>query len=425
MRILEKKYLKICFTLTSPLGVGAGKADITDRDIIRNSAGIPYIPATSIAGVLRERLEERADIDDVFGYVTIAGEGDPEAAKARESRIVFYDANPNTDDLPVTVRDSVALDEYKTAKKGSKFDMEVLEPGVSFVTYVEQSIYDRNEPDYTEWIAAAFHSGVKFGGKATRGYGEIRVDSVRKVAFALDSPQETERWLQFDLFSETVWEGADEEAGHLPEIGSHAVSVDIGLKQVGGISIRKYTTAPGDGEKALPDMEQMTAHGVDGIAPVIPGTTWAGAFRHHLMGLGIDEKELSDLFGYVRGTKKQRSKISFGESRITGAKEKVLSRNAIDRFDGGTKDGALYTEKTYYGGETHLIITWEKDSVSESVRKAFAASIADLHYGFLAIGGETSIGRGLFEVTEVNGQKRTGSGDVFSWIDQIITEVTR
>ena len=38
-------------------------------------------------------------------------------------------------------------------------------------------------------------------------------------------------------------------------------------------------------------------------------------------------------------------------------------------------------------------------------RKALAATLTDLHYGFLAIGGETSIGRGLFNITKVNGKE--------------------
>ena len=35
----------------------------------------------------------------------------------------------------------------------------------------------------------------------------------------------------------------------------------------------------------------------------------------------------------------------------------------------------------------------------DDVKKGLAATITDLHFGFLAIGGETSIGRGLFSLT--------------------------
>lgn len=36
----------------------------------------------------------------------------------------------------------------------------------------------------------------------------------------------------------------------------------------------------------------------------------------------------------------------------------------------------------------------------DDVKKGLAAAITDLHFGFLAIGGETSIGRGLFNLTK-------------------------
>lgn len=77
-------------------------------------------------------------------------------------------------------RDSVALDEWKTAKEGAKFDMEVLEPGIRFVTYMEQNLYEGDEA-VAEKIAAAWKAGVfRFGGKTMRGYGEITDVSVRK-----------------------------------------------------------------------------------------------------------------------------------------------------------------------------------------------------------------------------------------------------
>ena len=65
-------------------------------------------------------------------------------------------------------------------------------------------------------------------------------------------------------------------------------------------------------------------------------------------------------------------------------------------------DTALFTEKTYYGGTTELIISVDR-CVEDSVKNTLAAAIADLHNGFLAIGGLTAVGRGLFEVRSVNG----------------------
>ena len=50
----------------------------------------------------------------------------------------------------------------------------------------------------------------------------------------------------------------------------------------------------------------------------------------------------------------------------------------------------------------HRFIEIKKECLSENVEKALAAAITDLHMGFLAVGGLTAIGRGLFKVEEIN-----------------------
>lgn len=53
----------------------------------------------------------------------------------------------------------------------------------------------------------------------------------------------------------------------------------------------------------------------------------------------------------------------------------------------------------------------EENVESKQLKRALAASIADLHAGFLAIGGLTSVGRGVFEVTGINGDVFSGSAE--------------
>ena len=74
---------------------------------------------------------------------------------------------------------------------------------------------------------------------------------------------------------------------------------------------------------------------------------------------GKSDREIGDLFGTV-DDKAARSKISFTESEVTDGSWKKpwkkITRNSIDRYTGGTIDGALFTELTHYGGETTLTI---------------------------------------------------------------------
>ena len=417
-RIMRKEYYRINFTLTSPLSIGSRDNSKTDRDLILNSQNKPYIPGAAIAGVVRHALFELyaydpQKIEAALGYVKKATEANT-IAEQLESRIIFYDAVLENDSaLYMSVRDSVALDDFKAAKKGAKFDMEILEAGARFCTYIEHNVYE-GEADLGSQIPAVFMDGrVAFGGKSMRGYGTIGDVQIGKRAFDLTSTSDLESWLKFDLFNETKW---DEFVR--PENPAPDKCIRLELKQKGAISIRRYTTAVSRNKTdSQPDFEQLTAHEYEGQKaeskgqksariPVIPGTSWAGAFRHRMKEFGVDVSSEQSMFGHVSGGSegvKKRSLICFSESRLRNAKEKVLSRNAIDRFSGGTKDGALFTEKTYYGGNTDLVISWRgKRKMHESEKQALAATIADLHYGLLAVGGATSIGRGLFTIEKIN-----------------------
>lgn len=414
MKIQKKSYYCISFRLSSPLAVGSGQNEETDKDLMRNGNNVPYLPASAIAGVART-LFDIEECRKYFGEVMDSSRAKQAQEKRQKtsasSRILFYDANIDKADLDkyrVSRRDSVALDEWKTAKEGAKFDMEVLEPGIRFVTYMEQNLYEGDEA-VAEKIAAAWKAGVfRFGGKTMRGYGEITDVSVKKVMFCLsektDKNVETDeldvaKWLEFNMYNDAMWDKQTEWT-ESKLYQSNECCIELSLKLKGAISIRRYTTGIDVGNE--PDFEQLTVSGVNGKIPVIPGTTWCGAFRSQIRKLipGIDES----YFGIVSNTEKSKSKIRFGESKLIGAKEKILMHNAIDRFDGGTIDTALFKERTYYGGTTKLTISFQTD-ISDQLLEALAASIVDLNYGFLSVGGMTGVGRGIFEVELVNETK--------------------
>ena len=405
--VIRKQYYQITFELASPINVGSGYNSETDKDIIRNSNEEPYIPGSAIAGVSRDAVKGMGEdiIKKYFGDVCISGKtcNEIDRDKSISSKVVFYDALISSGKSYISVRDSVALDDFKTARKGAKFDMEVLEPGITFVTYIEQNISKDDEDIAYKVVQYWLNNQIRLGAKTTRGYGEIKTISVLSKSFELTDTDCVNRWLDFDMYSD--WE--DYETVDIEKMESKTIS--LSLVQRGGISIRKYTTKVNDLSDgiAVPDMEQLTLYTDDNSAkPVIPGSTWAGAFRHRMKELGCEDSLLYDLFGYVDDKKsvKKKSSIIFSETVISGANEKVFTRNAIDRFTGGAKNKALFTDKTYYGGKTKLVIRFNDIDKIKKCAGYIAATITDLDYGFLSIGGLTSVGRGLFEVTCINGK---------------------
>ena len=409
--ILKKKYYKLSFKLSSPLILGSGFSAETDKDILKDAKGIPFIPASSIAGICQSAMQNQwaergmnetcrqKEQEKYFGYVSNDGR---EETIQFHSKICFYDATISEGTPHISVRDGVRLDKYKVALKSKKYDMEVLEPGVTFVTYFEQNYYSEDEEDIIKNLVMIWKNAqIYLGAKTMRGYGAIQDVQAWKKEFDYSKKDSVTEWLSFDMYAD--WNGEEEElTGSVEEDG-----LLLELKQVGGISIRKYTTrVKEENEEAVPDSEQLTIWNNGEAIPVIPGSSWAGAFLHRMKELDPQE-DYEALFGICENEEQhKKSVIRFSESRIMGAKEKVLTRNAIDRFSGGAMDKALFTEKTYYGGRTTLKISFsEKHALTENTARTLAASITDLHYGFLSVGGLTAVGRGLFRIEKVNGQE--------------------
>ena len=421
--IIKKEYCRIEFRLASPLSVGSGNNELTDKDIVKKRNKEPYIPGSGIAGATRNSLTSlpKAEQEKYFGFVHInkdtSGKSNNKVLTAENSRVLFYDARILKEDLDkcyVTKRDCVALDEYKTALPGKKFDMEILEPGIHMVTFVEQNFYDDTDISIIDLIEKAWlqHS-ISFGSKTMRGHGDVDSVRVKKRIFRLKGVNDSEidEFVEFDMYDDSCWKQIKAaEEREMSGTTDGTILIKLNLIQNGGISIRRYSTNISK-DKVQPDYEQLTIHeNTKSPIPVVPGTSWAGAFRH-CMSQWLDTEQIEDLFGYVKEKEKLKriSKISFSETQLVGAREKILSRNAIDRFSGGTVKGALFTEKTYYSGRGDLCITLKGNTTIEQ-RRALCAAITDLHMGYLAVGGETSIGRGLFCedcVTIINGDNRT------------------
>lgn len=94
------------------------------------------------------------------------------------------------------------------------------------------------------------------------------------------------------------------------------------------------------------------------------------------------------------------SRIIFEEMVVEGGHGLPLTRNAIDRFTGGTVEGALYEAAPWAGGTGKLHIRWKRGDEREQTDKVICGmllwAILDLQSGILPIGGETAVGRGIF-----------------------------
>ena len=106
------------------------------------------------------------------------------------------------------------------------------------------------------------------------------------------------------------------------------------------------------------------------------------------------------------------SRIVFDES-MDSEKTKLieLMRTKIDRFTGGACDTGLFASKIAVGGK-HTLNIMIKNAEKYEIALILLV-IKDIENGLLAIGGETNVGRGIFEIdkqvnidgVELNGDK--------------------
>ena len=414
--ILKKQYLKIEFTLLSPLSIGNGKNEKTDQDIVLNSRGIPYIPGSAVAGVFRDACKKVKVMGDEWTqrYFGSIRDNCNDNKTITESQFRVYDAYIQSEEYFVSRRDGVALDDYKYGIPGAKFDREILESGIIFRTFIERDMdaNESEEEDAFNKLAEVLHNiPIFFGSKISRGYGRVGNFKIFKKEFSFDTKQGS-GWLDFDMYTYD-WLKKSSEISKSDKVFLENKKITLELALQGGISIRQYTTEIKEGVEQVPDMKQLIVRqknetGKLEEVPVIPGTTWAGAIGHRMK---LFYPNVSEYFGKGGEDGKIRSKIFFSESQLKDAVSKVISRNAIDRFTGSTVDGALFTEQIYYGGTTVLEIYFDLyKEIDLDFIKSLAVALSDLHEGILAIGGGTSIGRGIFKVIKVNDSEFSGDG---------------
>lgn len=433
-------YYRIVLETMSALSIGTAVSDVTDNDVMLDSRGIPLIPATSLAGVYRSffwnphgevKLNEHGNVVEdhredvckrIFGSLGNEGQS---SLRVYDASLLKRPENYQGDALfneAVSIRDGVKLkDDQKVADPKKKFDRQIVEAGALFETFLEVVDEKRCSASEVEELLQALNAGeLTLGSKTTRGFGKVRIVECVRRRFDMGEESDRESWLAFNMFDAEDERWSDEKSERLDSCclpkgkycGPDELVIRLGLRLRGGIAIREYVgeAAGNDTERKL-DYQQLSVRivedgketGTEEPTPVIPGTSWAGAIRSRYRIFDTKGTMETELFGNVNELTNEafRSSIVIGESILEKGVWKKITRNAIDPFTGGTIEGALYTEKSYWGGVTSLELRIKGlDSLSARAKslEPLVISLVDLHNGFLAVGGLTAVGRGLLEI---------------------------
>ena len=448
----------------SPFVVSTGVTDnLFDNLIVKDANDLPGIPGTTLAGVLRHQYQSLHQADaksgetatnNLFGFAGPNDKGEP--SKVAVSWGYIHDSN----NIPVVglrqdvdrdgllerlqqahliQRDRVRISPRGVASDQAKFNVTLAPRGCRFSA--EISLWSDHK-DNGAWstLLNLLAEPIYLGRSTRSGYGHFEVISLQWDCFDF---RENTDWNRYRRLPKRL--DQDIELAHqhtpAPKIGKRNVEVSLHLTpedywRFGQPGAPFDTTAEHDPNDTI-FTEPYIAWNKDNQGDfdllkkklVVPASGVKGAISHrtlfHLNRLNLSdpnteedgqrEPPVEELFGTEKDSDGDESKgyaglLFFNDVYLDVSKKDVqlMQHNSIDRFTGGTINGALFSEELVWqkGITINIKIDHARATkVDSRIRKAFSMALDDLAQGRLALGAASNRGHGYF------------SGEAIQWSD--------
>lgn len=430
---------------TTPLAVGSGeKGIVADSLVATDVNGLPCLPATSIAGVLRHAVGE----DAAKAFFGNPGEEGKQGRSGRgtkdgkntmtgsriiftEAKLVGKDGKPvdglaevGKDDgflgryLHLPIRQHNSIDEYGSVRDKVLFSEQIVYKGSRFCFEMEMLSETLENDLFGEALKKIGAASFRLGSGTACGFGELRVVACQTKSLDMRNPEHLMFYAGKSSDLSAHWEGT---AGKTASDEKNEATVyTLRLKPA---DFFLFGSGFGDDEADMTPVKESVVtwpHGEgqfsDQLA-LIPATSVKGAIAHRTAyhynkkkgyctgnenaKAGVENLAVRELFGYADNNgESRRGNVCISDVHLSnGTRDKVAPHVAIDRFTGGTIDGALFSEKTVYGNgqEITLTVSVAKREYSDTVVEALEQTLADICNGLLPLGGGVNRGNGVFK----------------------------
>lgn len=433
-----KRYIcRVVIEAETPLAVGSGEKDfLTDATVALDVNGLPYIPATSIAGVIRHALEQDGkDVDDILGF--------QEKDKGKGSRVIFsearildskgcvrdglFDVSAENDPLlneyfNLPIRQHVRINEKGTHAVGGKFDNQVVFAGTRFCFEMEFVLKDNEGNDICEAVKNILRRDTFRLGSGTRnGLGKVKVVSFKEKSLDLQKASELQAYVSKSscLSDESFWKDIESKSMELAKANGTRYELRITPRDF-FLFGSGYPDTDSDMNAVTESKVVWNKEGTEGHIEeqqtLIPATSVKGALSHRVAfhynkkkgfyagddraKVGNENEAVKRLFGYEEEKLQQRGILIFFDIIKESLEGKILNHVAIDRFTGGAIDGALFTERPLYGKDItepyHFEILVAEPINDEDIEYALEQALNDVRNGMLPLGGGVNRGNGIF-----------------------------
>lgn len=431
-----KRFLaRIVIEAKTPLAIGSGKEDVySDALVVTDVNGLPYLPGTSIAGVLRSMIgEEKAHT--FFGC-----KGDKKDS-GKGSEIIFTEGKILNSEGKVV--DGLSLDAFKDSllsnykalpirqhvrinskgvnENGGKFDEQVVFAGTRFCFEIEMvADEDATLDNFDSVLNCIQNKTFRIGSGSRSGFGEIEVVEIQKMLLDLKNPTDRETYLnKSSKLSDdcALWQTCDKKDSDNVNWTRYQITLkpnDFFL----------FSSGFCDGEvDSVPVVARKVEWDNNGKGQLskpktlIPASSVKGALAHRVAfhynklmkrfagstenapKVGGENEAVRQLFGYSDDKVQERGNILFSDIIATKKySDKIINHVSIDRFTGGAMEGALFNEKATYakGEEIKMTVLVNQSVKDENVIKAWENTLNDLCKSMLPLGGAVNKGYGMF-----------------------------
>jgi len=501
---------QITIEAKSTFAVNSGKVGLLHDNVVSKDAnGLPYIPGTSLAGIMRHAAVKNDIAEEIFGKGGNDGFGSriqfsPGLMVGEEGKVVEGLKNLNFKDgfyshfKQLPFRDHVKINDRGTAVDHAKFDEELVFKGTRFVFEIELVGNQDDKKSWEELLKLVNSPNFRIGAGTRKGHGDfspVKEDSFQ-VIYNLSQEEDLEAYLtksaslnqklpkcspiKFEEATFDNWErfslrispndffifGAgygDEEADRIskkekfiqwkdgkPQLleddfilipatsikGAlwHRVAFHYNSESGNVIGEPKNNQAPDRSfaiDKMLEYLEKLKRYKqinitseddvYESLIQEIENFTFEESedWKDYLEYLEDEGEKISrtssvsndenlgvnELFGFAKDSENKisgkRGAVLLSDLYIPFHKdqEKVFNHVKIDRFTGGSLDGALFQEKAFHSTNPIEFDIWVEASVlsNSQIKKAFEDSLNDLISGNLPLGGMTTKGHGFFK----------------------------
>jgi CRISPR/Cas system CSM-associated protein Csm3 (group 7 of RAMP superfamily) len=193
MKPLTHRFLaQITLEANAAFAINSGKLGLLNDNVVAKDANrLPYLPGTSLAGVLRHSIEESLE-NELFGSKGKAGsEADsgsgsrlilsPGLMVGKEGKVIeglqVIDFNDSFYSLfgKLPLRDHVKINKKGAAEKGAKYDEELVFKGTRFVFELELKGTDKDKSSWVSLLSLIESPDFRLGSGTRKGHGEFRV----------------------------------------------------------------------------------------------------------------------------------------------------------------------------------------------------------------------------------------------------------